>query len=83
MTSTPIGAHCFRLSNGSRFLSGWTGLRWEIVNQVDHIPKAPTNAVRGHTQKQIYLVATKTDVGLILNFGERKITVKRKLRTLC
>jgi GxxExxY protein len=29
-----------------------------------------------------YLVATQTDVGLILNFGERKVEVKRKLRTL-
>lgn len=29
-----------------------------------------------------YLVATQTDVGLILNFGERKVEVKRKLGTL-
>ncbi|MDH3717845.1 MAG: hypothetical protein OES79_06955 [Planctomycetota bacterium] len=29
-----------------------------------------------------YLVAIKFDVGLILNFGERKVEVKRKVRTL-
>ena len=29
-----------------------------------------------------YLVATHTDVGLILNFGEEKVEVKRKLRKL-
>jgi hypothetical protein len=27
-----------------------------------------------------HFVATKTDVGLILNFGERKLGVKRQLR---
>ncbi len=29
-----------------------------------------------------YLVATRTDVGLLLNFGEQKVEVKRKVRTL-
>ena len=29
-----------------------------------------------------YLVATQTDVGLILNFGDRKVVVKRKVKTL-
>ena len=29
-----------------------------------------------------YLVATKNDIGLILNFGERGVEVKRKVRTL-
>ena len=29
-----------------------------------------------------YLVATKIDVGLIINFGERKVEVKRKVRDL-
>lgn len=29
-----------------------------------------------------YLVATGKDVGLILNFGEHKVEVKRKLKTL-
>ncbi len=29
-----------------------------------------------------YLVATNTDVGLLLNFGETKVEVKRKLRQL-
>lgn len=27
-----------------------------------------------------YLVATRKDVGLLLNFGERKVEIKRKLR---
>ena len=29
-----------------------------------------------------YLVATKKDVGLVLNFGEQKVEVKRKVREL-
>ena len=29
-----------------------------------------------------YLVATKTDVGLLVNFGEENVEVKRKSRTL-
>ncbi len=29
-----------------------------------------------------YLVATKKDIDLILNFGERELEVKRKVRTL-
>ena len=29
-----------------------------------------------------YLVATGKDVGLLLNFGEQKVEVKRKVRTL-
>jgi GxxExxY protein len=29
-----------------------------------------------------YLTATKKDVGLLLNFGERKVEVKRKIREL-
>lgn len=29
-----------------------------------------------------YLVATETDVGLLLNFGQRKVEVKRKARIL-
>lgn len=29
-----------------------------------------------------YLVATKKDVGLLINFGEEKVEVKRKLRVL-
>lgn len=29
-----------------------------------------------------YLVATKKDIGLILNFGEQKVEVKRKVREL-
>lgn len=29
-----------------------------------------------------YLKATNTDVGLLINFGEEKVEVKRKVRTL-
>ncbi len=29
-----------------------------------------------------YLVATRKDVGLLINFGERKVEVKRKVRSL-
>jgi len=29
-----------------------------------------------------YLVATKKDVGLLINFGERKVEIKRKVREL-
>jgi GxxExxY protein len=39
--------------------------------------------VKAHEVQLVnYLVATQKDVGLILNFGERGVEVKRKLRTL-
>ena len=45
--------------------------------------KSVRRVVKAHeTQLVNYLVATKTDVGLILNFGDRKVEVKRKVRTL-
>ena len=45
--------------------------------------KSVRRVVKAHeTQLVNYLVATQTDVGLILNFGDRKVEVKRKLRTL-
>ena len=34
------------------------------------------------TQLVNYLVATNLDVGLLLNFGEQNVEIKRKLRTL-
>jgi GxxExxY protein len=39
---------------------------------------APTHEV----QLVNYLVATRTDVGLLLNFGEQEVDVKRKVRQL-
>ena len=45
--------------------------------------KSVRRVVKAHeTQLVNYLVATKIDVGLILNFGDRKVEVKRKVRTL-
>ena len=45
--------------------------------------KSIRREVKAHeTQLVYYLVAIKIDVGLILNFGERKVEVKRKVRTL-
>jgi len=32
--------------------------------------------------KAHYLVSTKKDIGLLLNFGERKVEIKRKVREL-
>ena len=39
-------------------------------------------AYRVYNQIVNYLVATKNDVGLVLNFGERRVEVKRKVRQL-
>ena len=45
--------------------------------------KSVRRIVQAHEIQLVnYLVATDTDVGLILNFGERKVEVKRKLRQL-
>jgi GxxExxY protein len=45
--------------------------------------KSVRRVVKAHEIQLVnYLVATETDVGLILNFGERGVEVKRKLRTL-
>jgi len=45
--------------------------------------KSVRRVVKAHeTQLVNYLVATKNDVGLISNFGDRKVEVKRKVRTL-
>ena len=45
--------------------------------------KSVRRIVRAHEVQLVnYLVATRTDVGLLLNFGEGKVDVKRKLRRL-
>jgi GxxExxY protein len=45
--------------------------------------KSVRRVVKAHEVQLVnYLVATQKDVGLILNFGEREVEVKPKLRTL-
>ena len=45
--------------------------------------KSLRRIVKAHEVQLVnYLVATKTDVGLLLNFAERKVEIKRKLRIL-
>ncbi len=45
--------------------------------------KSVRRVVKAHEIQLVnYLTATKKDVGLILNFGERKVEVKRKVREL-
>ena len=45
--------------------------------------KSVRRVIKAHEVQLVnYLVATGNEVGLILNFGERKVDVKRKVRTL-
>jgi GxxExxY protein len=45
--------------------------------------KSVRRIVRAHEIQLVnYLVATKIDIGLILNFAEEKVEVKRKVRSL-
>lgn len=45
--------------------------------------KSVRRVVQAHEVQLVnYLVATRTDVGLLLNFGEQKVEVKRKVRSL-
>ena len=45
--------------------------------------KSVRRIVRAHEVQLVnYLVATRKPVGLLLNFGERKVDVKRKVRIL-
>jgi GxxExxY protein len=45
--------------------------------------KSVRRIVRAHEVQLVnYLVATRKSVGLLLNFGERKVDVKRKIRIL-
>jgi len=45
--------------------------------------KSVRRVVKAHEVQLVnYLTATKKDVGLIINFGERKVEIKRKVREL-
>lgn len=45
--------------------------------------KSVRRIIKAHEMQLVnYLTATQTDVGLLLNFGERKVDVKRKVRIL-
>jgi GxxExxY protein len=45
--------------------------------------KSVRRIIQAHEVQLVnYLVATQSDVGLILNFGEQKVEVKKKLKTL-
>jgi len=45
--------------------------------------KSVRRIVQAHEVQLVnYLVATRTDVGLLLNFGEQKVEVKRIVKTL-
>ena len=45
--------------------------------------KSVRRIIRAHEVQLVnYLVATRRPVGLLLNFGERKVDVKRKIRIL-
>ena len=45
--------------------------------------KSVRRIIRAHEVQLVnYLVATRKSVGLLLNFGERKVDVKRKIRIL-
>ena len=55
-----------------------------IVNDIIILElKSVRRIVRAHEVQLVnYLVATRKPVGLLLNFGERKVEVKRKVRIL-
>ncbi len=45
--------------------------------------KSVRRIIKAHEVQLVnYLVATRKSVGLLLNFGERKVDVKRKIRIL-
>ncbi len=54
-----------------------------VENEVIIELKSVSCIVKAHEVQLVnYLTATKTDVGLIVNFGENKVEVKRKVRSL-
>ena len=54
-----------------------------VENQVIVELKSVRRVVKAHEIQLVnYLTATKIDVGLVLNFGESKVEIKRKVRTL-
>lgn len=45
--------------------------------------KSVTRLLKAHEVQLVnYLTATRMDIGLLLNFGERKVEIKRKVRIL-
>ena len=45
--------------------------------------KSVTRVVKAHEVQLVnYLTATKMDVGLIINFGEKRVEIRRKVRQL-
>lgn len=45
--------------------------------------KSVRRVINAHEVQLVnYLVATKKDVGLLINFGERKVEIKRKMKEL-
>ena len=62
-----------------------TGFRADLIveNRVIIELKSVKQLNKSHEVQLVnYLVATKKDVGLLLNFGETKVQVKRKVREL-
>ena len=55
-----------------------------IVNDIVIVElKSVKRIVKAHEIQLVnYLVATKKSVGLIINFGEKKVEIKRKVREL-
>ena len=54
-----------------------------VENRVIIELKAVRRIVRAHEIQLVnYLVATNTDIGLILNFSEKMVEVKRKVKSL-
>lgn len=54
-----------------------------VENEIILELKSVRRVVKAHEVQLVnYLTATKKDVGLILNFGERKVEIKRKVREL-
>ena len=54
-----------------------------VENKVIIELKAVRRIVRAHEIQLVnYLVATNTDIGLILNFSEKRVEVKRKIKSL-
>ena len=54
-----------------------------VNNQIILELKSVRRIVKAHESQLVnYLVATKRDVGLLINFGEQKVEIKRKVRDL-
>jgi GxxExxY protein len=54
-----------------------------VENEIILELKSVRNLIVAHEVQLVnYLVATNKDVGLLINFGEKKVEVKRKIRDL-